>query len=218
MPLITRLWSSFRDALTRLCATLAPLHTQTHKERRDLRRTLTALEAFARRIVLLEAMSLSHLDRGSSDAHASLTRLRRSQASASPRGEARGPRSKARRSSLRLWPRFKRSSARIRQLGPPALVRDIWREQYRAALIARLKSAPRRPITTRLADRIGALENILAAPLRAAKRLARTLVRLPSLALKLVMARIRSLCGVDPALYDEMQDALFTPALKLNSS
>lgn len=206
MPFLTRLWSSFREALSRLRATLQPLHTQDRKERRELRRALAGLEAFARRVVLLEAMSLprTRLDRASSDAPASL--------------KARGPRKTTSPPSLRLWPRQKRGAARVRQLGPPLLVRDIWREQHRAALIARLKDARRRPITTRLADRIGALENLIAAPLRAAKRLAHKLVRLPSLALKLVMARLSAARGIDPVLYTQLQDALFPRALALNSS
>jgi hypothetical protein len=200
--LITRLWSSFRDALTRLRATLQPLHTQTRKERADLRRALAQLEDFVRRVVLLEAMTLrpGFSDREPSGSH--------------PRWKTRGPR----KPTLRLWPRQKRGAPRIRQLGPPTLVRDIWRDQHRAALIARLKTARRRPITTRLADRIDALENILAAPLRAAKRLARKLARLPLLALKLVMARLTAARGIDPALYGELQDTLFPPAFALNSS
>jgi hypothetical protein len=202
MPLITRLWSSFREALTRLRATLQPLHTQDRKERRDLRRTLAGLEAFARRVVLLEAMAPK----------------RKGWDREPPGSLARKARSQKRQPTLRLWPRQKRGAPRIRQLGPPALVRDIWRDQHRAALIARLKTARRRPITTRLADRIDALENILTAPLRAAKCLARKLARLPSLALNLVMARFTTARGIDPALYSELQDALFPDTFALNSS
>lgn len=204
MPLITRLWSSLRAALNQLRATLQPLHTQTRKERRDLHRALAGLEAFVRRVVLLEAMTLGHLDRGPSDPQCG--------GGANAGLQTRAPR----KPCLRLWPRQKRTGPRVRQLGPPVLVREIWRDQHRAALIARLKHTKRRPIVTRLADRIDALENILAAPLRAAKRLARKLVRLPSLALKLVMARLRTAIGIDPSLHNELQDALMPRAL--NSS
>lgn len=200
--LITRLWSSFRDALSRLRATLQPLHTQTRKERRDLHRALAGLEAFVRRVVLLEAMALNPVGSDREPSGSQLTSGKRRQ----------------RKPCLRLWPRHKRTGPRIRQLGPPVLIREIWRDQRRAALIDRLKHAKRRPITTRLADRIDALENILAAPLRAAKRLARKLVRLPALALKLVMARLRAALGIDPSLHSELQDALFPRALALNSS
>lgn len=200
--LITRLWSSFRVALTLLRASIAPLATLDRKERRALHRWLVSLEVYGRRVVLLEALRLGRLEAASPASHA--------------RPKTRGPRTPR----LRLWPRATRPRARIRLLGPPTSLREIWREQHRATLIARLRAARAysRARHLILADRIDALESIITAPTRAARRLARKLVRLPSLALKLVMARLTFVRGVAPALYDELQDALFPPALALNSS
>src|SRR5262245_59429848 len=101
MQLISRLWSNAREVLTRLRASLLPLDTLDRKERRDLRAWIAALEAFVRRIVLLEALSLDHLDRGSSDPHWRHV--------GNARLKARGPR----KPRLRLWPQPKRTGPRI---------------------------------------------------------------------------------------------------------
>jgi hypothetical protein len=208
LELLSRLWSNARLALTRLRASLFPLDTLDRRERRDLRRWLAALEAFVRRIVLLEALHLK--ERGSSDPH-----VQRQQNAGL---KARAP--TKRRPRLRLWPQAKRTGPRIRQLGPPVLVRDIWREQRRDALIARLKAARgrRRKPHIILADRIDALESILAAPMRAARRLARKLAQLPSLAMKLAFAITRPVPGIDDAIPHEAHNAVIAPALALNSS
>lgn len=210
--LLTQLWSNVRAALSRLRATLAPLDTLTSKERRDLRTWLRALETFARRVVLLEALSLDRLDRGFSLS----AEARRAKGEGASARKARIQRK--RRPTLRLWPRPKPPRARIRLLGPPTLVRDIWREQHRATLIARLQSARgnRRPAHVRLADRIDALENLLAAPMRAARRLARKLTR--SLALKLAMLRQAPVPGVDDDDQNAAQHAGVTGALAFDSS
>jgi hypothetical protein len=205
--LLSHLWSNARHALTRLRRSLLPLDTLDKKERRDLGRWLTALEAFVRRIVLVEALSLevSKLDREPPGSHA--------------RREARAPTSKRKRPPrLRLWPQPKRTGPRIRQLGPPVLVRDIWREQRRAALIARLTAARgrRRKPHIILADRIDALESILAAPMRAARRLARKLTQLPRLAFKLAFTPTRPVPGIDQAIPHDAQSAAVK--LALNSS
>lgn len=207
LPLLSRLWPIARAALTRLRATIAPLNTLTTNERRDLRTWLRALETFVRRVVLLEALSLAPLDRASSDAH-----LHGCQQSA--RLKTRDPR----KPTLRLWPRPARPRARIRLLGLPTLVREIWREQHRAMLIARLQSAhaQRRPAHIRLADRIDALESILATPIRAARRLARKLTR--ALAMKLAMARQAPIPGVDHDIQNDTQHASITGALAYDSS
>ena len=190
LELLSRLWSNAREALTRLRASLPRLDTLDRKERRDLRRWLTVLEAFVRRIVLLEAL---HLDRASSDAHSQ----RRTNAGL----KARGPR----KPRLRLWPQPKRTGPRIRLLGPPTTVAEIWCDQRRDALIARLKAARgrrRRPHIV-LADRIDALESILAAPMRAARRLARKLAQMPRLALKLAFTPTRPVPGIAEAIPQE---------------
>jgi hypothetical protein len=208
LPLVSRLWSHAREVLTRLRATLMPLDTLDRKERRDLRQWLTALESFARRIVLLEALSLPPLDREPSGSH--------SQRDANAGLKARDPR----KPRLRLWPQPKRAGPRIRQLGPPVLVREIWRDQHRAALIARLAivRTRRRPSLTRLADRIDALESLIAAPLRAARRLARKLAQLPRLALKLAAAITRPGPNLDETLLHEAHNAVWPGARALNSS
>ena len=209
LELISRLWSNARQALTRLRASLPRLDTLDRKERRDLRRWIAALEAFVRRIVLLEALSLdvSRLDREPWGSHA--------------RREARAPTSKHKRPPrLRLWPQTRRTGPRVRQLGPPVLVRDIWRERRRDALIARLKAARgrRRKPHIILADRMDALESILDAPMRAARRLARKLAQLPRLAMKLAFTPTRPVPGMDDAIPHEAHNAVVGPALALNSS
>jgi hypothetical protein len=207
VELLSRLWSNAREALTRLRASLPRLDTLDRKERRHLRRWIAALEAFVRRIVLLEALTLdvSRLDREPPGSHA--------------RREARAPTSKHKRPPrLRLWPQPKHTGPRIRQLGPPVLVRDIWRDNARAALIARLAAARhhRRKPHIVLADRIDALDSILAAPMRAARRLARKLAQLPRLALKLAFAVTRPVPGIDEAIPHEAHSAAVE--LALNSS
>jgi hypothetical protein len=204
LSLLSRLWSTARAALTRLRATIAPLGTLDAKERRHLRSWLRALEAFARRVVLLGALHLngSEWDREPSGSLARKACLSRAQA----------------KPALRLWPRPKPPRARIRQLGPPVLVRDIWRDQHRATLIARLNAARgrRRPLHIRLADRIDALENLLAAPIRAIRRLARKLTR--TLALKLAMTPQHAIAGVDDSVQHDLQHTTVAGALALDSS
>ncbi len=210
LPLLSRLWSHAREVFARLRATLMPLDTLDKKERRALSQWLAALEAFARRIVLIEA--LSFLDRGSSDPHA--------QRSTNAGLKARGPRTSKRSPRLRLWPKPNRTGPRIRLLGPPTSVAEIWRDQRRDALIARLKAArgKRRQPHIILADRIDALESILAAPLRAARRLARKLAQMPKLALTFAMIPIRPGPALDDALLHEAHNAVWPGARKLNSS
>jgi hypothetical protein len=168
---LARLWSHAADALSRLRATLMPLDTLLAKELRHLRTTLRALELFCRRLALTEAL----LDRGSSLS----AEARRAKAE----GKARGPR----KPCLRLWPRPPRIRARIRLLGPPTLVREIWRERERAALVAQLARARQqhKPTHLRIADRIDALQRFLDSPCAGVRRLARKLRAIPKLAFKL---------------------------------
>jgi hypothetical protein len=91
---------------------------------------------------------------------------------------------------LRLWPRASSSDGpRVRDLGPPRLVRITQREQARLAFARRMSATPRRPEPERLARRIEALARLLDKPVRAAGRLARVLARRPSLACKLAFKR-----------------------------
>jgi hypothetical protein len=209
LQLLSRLWLNAREVLTRLRSSIGRLDVLDRKESRDLRSWIAGIEAYVRRIVLLEALHLDRLDRGSSDPHVL-------GANKNARLKTRGPR----KPRLRLWPRPKRTGPRIRQLGPPVLVRDVWREQRRAALIARLAAARtrRRAPHVILADRIDALDAILAAPMRAARRLARKLAKLPRLALKLAFTATRPVRGADEPLMHEAHNATIGPALALNSS
>jgi hypothetical protein len=75
---------------------------------------------------------------------------------------------------------------RVRDLGRPLLVRDIWREQARRRLIERLHPKPDAEAAHRrnhakartLARRFEALRRVLADPRRAVARLARMLCKL----------------------------------------
>jgi hypothetical protein len=73
-------------------------------------------------------------------------------------------------------------------------MREIWRDQKRNALLARLKlaRAHRKPAHLRIADRIDALQRFLDAPRAAVRRLARKLRAIPKLAFRLA-AKLTSL-------------------------
>ena len=185
---LASLWSHATNALSRLRTALMPLDTLLAKELRDLRTSLRALEAFCRRLALTEA--LAHLDRGSSLS----AEARRAKAEDPHRTngknaglKARGPRRRLPR--LRLWPAPPRVRPRIRLLGPPTSLREIWRDQKRDALIARLAQARarRKPAHLRIADRIDALQRFLDAPLAGVRRLARKLRAIPKLAFRLAV-------------------------------
>lgn len=203
---LARLWSHAVNALQRVRATLLPLDTLLAKELRELSANLRALEAFCRRVALTEALNI--LDRASSDAH-----------SATPRAnaglKARGPRKRL--PALRLWPRAPRMPVRVTLLGPPTSMREIWREQRRNALIARLKLARARTKLThlKLADRIDALQRFLDAPLAAVRRLARKLRQAPKLAFKIAMRPGPPSPHLSPDHIDELGNLMW-PAL--NSS
>ena len=153
------------------------------KEAREVRSWLNPLIALVRRLVLIEAIALAKsaiLDRASSDAQC--------QRHAKAGLKARGPRTP----SLRLWPRIKHTGPRIRQLGSPVLVRDIWRDNARAAAARHLQRVRfmRPPPSVQLARRIEALTRILDRPLSAAHRLARKLRAIPKFALKLIARKL----------------------------
>jgi len=149
------------------------------KERREIQTWLGPLIAMVRKIVLIEAIALlPRLDRASSDAH------RQRRANAQPK--ACGPRKPA----IRLWPRPARNTGpRIRQLGPPLLVAEIWRADARAAAAWRLRQIRfmRRAAGVEIARRVEALARLLKRPLGAARRLARKLRASRQLTLKLAL-------------------------------
>ncbi|MGD9815939.1 MAG: hypothetical protein AB7F85_09430 [Hyphomonadaceae bacterium] len=182
--LLSRFWPALRLALTLLRATLAPLDTLDRRERAHVRAWLRALEGLARKAVLIAARAVTL-----SDAPA---RPRPNTATpAAPRAGKRLPR-------LRLWPKLRRGRARVRQIGPPLLVREIWRERARAARAAQLAKArlERKPFHIRFADRLDALERLIENPAPAARRLARKLAQAPKIALKIVAARFGEARGV----------------------
>jgi hypothetical protein len=83
---------------------------------------------------------------------------------------------------------------RVRLLGPPTSMREIWRDRRREALIERLRAARARmkPQHVRLADRIDALQRFLDAPRPAIRRLARKLRRAAKLAYTIAARRVRA--------------------------
>jgi hypothetical protein len=173
-PPLARLWAHVTDALSRLRASIGLLHTLIAKERRELRASLRALEAFCRRLAIVEALKLSAPVRPVRDQTAKRLRV-----------------SGKRRLCLRLWPRVRPAPVRVTMLGRATSMREIWRAQKRAALLARLAHARlhRKPAHLRLADRIDALQHFLDAPSRALRRLARKLRRTPKLGFAIAARR-----------------------------
>jgi hypothetical protein len=165
----------------RMCAAIGAAAALTErvwigpKEQGEIRRWLNPLLAMIRRLVLIEAIALAR-------------------AAPAPRRpvlqqQKPAPRAKPGAAwSLRLWPKPRRTGPRLRQLGPPLLVRDIWRERAREAAAAQLnrvrfmRPAPQ----AQFARRLAALAAILERPLAAARRLAKKLRPTPRFALKLL--------------------------------
>jgi hypothetical protein len=187
---LAHLWTHVTAALSRLRASIGLLHTLVAKERRALRTSLRALEVFCRRLAIAEALRLR-----AGDTHAFLTagsqRTPQGNACMSPASASPPVKRAKRRPCLRLWPRPQRSPVRITLLGPPTSLREIWRDQKRAALIAQLAGARqrRKPAHLRLADRIDALQRFLDAPGPALRRLARKLARTPKLGFAIAARR-----------------------------
>ena len=184
--LLSRFWPALRLALTLLRTTLAPLDTLDRRERANVRAWLRALEVLARKAVLIAARALTL-----GDARPRPRPRPHTTAPAAPRAGKPPPR-------LRLWPKLRRGRARVRQIGPPLLVREIWRERARAALAAQLAKArlERKPFHVRFADRLDALERLIENPAPAARRLARKLAHAPKIAAKIVAARFGEARGV----------------------
>ncbi|WP_395644814.1 hypothetical protein [Terricaulis sp.] len=173
---LARLWTHAQSAITALCASLLPLDTLIAAERRRVRSWLRALETFCRRVALTEALALE-----------------RASPHVRTRAKSAGAMRAKRRASLRLWPKFKPSNARIRLLGAATSVREIAAAQQRAALAARLAAGRqnRKPAHLRIADRIEALQSFLGAPLRAVRALARKLRQTPGIAHAIVAQTMR---------------------------
>jgi len=178
---IAHLWQAARALFDRMRAAIGEAHDIANRRLdRDtlaaMRAWLRPLEALVRRTVLIEASVLARTP-------------------APPRKATSGVAVRAapppqRKPSLRLWPRTPPPPARIRQLGPPLLVRDIYRERARAAQPRHLNMVRfmRPPEPLRIARRIEALARVLDKPANAIRRLARKLRALPKLAFKLAAA------------------------------
>jgi hypothetical protein len=183
------------------------LDTLLAKEQRELRTWLRAHELFCRRLALTEALTL--LD------HASPLSAVARRAKAEDR-QRRHPRKRLPR--LRLWPTPPSKRPRILLLGPPTSMREIWRDQKRDVLIARLKRARgrRKPAHLRLADRIDALQRFLDAPRAGIRRLARKLRAIPKLAFriaaKLTALRPHSSPHLDPDRFRESSQLCWAAA------
>lgn len=161
-------------------ATSACLHQLTRRERRSAREWLDALERMVRNLLLIEVRALGLPPLGSP-----------ARSPASPSAQA--PRAPAPRPpAFILVPESARTRphpARIRRLGPPFLVSDLWRDAAHARLIAALRSAPRPAPHAHLVNRIAALARVIAEPLPAIRRLARLLRARLALASAIAIAR-----------------------------
>ncbi|MBC7770395.1 MAG: hypothetical protein H7124_16570 [Phycisphaerales bacterium] len=187
---ISRLWSAARAMFERMGAAIGAAASIALRERlapeelQLMRGFLRPLELLVRQTVFIEAAALV-LAR-----HQRLPRLGEIKRLPKPlfaHMPAPPPRQSERRPSLRLWPQRAPPPARIRQLGPPVLVREIYLERAREAQSRRLNMVRfmRPPEPLRIARRIEALTRILEKPLAAARRLARKLRIQPKLAIKL---------------------------------
>ncbi len=133
--------------------------------RRRVRAWLAPLEAMVRKLLIVEAAALKPPP----------PRAAKSKTPAARKPAAKRP------PSFNLIPELAREPqcrARVRQIGPPLLVREIWREQRRRALIAQLAKAPRPAPFTRLINRVCAVARVVGNPLPHARRLARLLNRI----------------------------------------
>lgn len=171
------LWFSANAMLARVlhligAATAPAIMRLARRQRAELIDWLVSLEAMVRKLLLIEAAAL-----------AGRPNPLRPTPSCNEKG-ANDPNSRAankRTPAFNLIPviaREARHPARIRQLGPAFLVRDIWREQRADARLDRLRGAPKPLPGVRLANRVAALLRVIENPLRHARRLARLMRRL----------------------------------------
>lgn len=182
---IPQLWSAARDLFARMrvaigdAAAIQLRRALASRETQVMRDWLRALEGLVRKLVLIEATYIEIKP-------APRLAPRRAATKAQAKTEQR-----RRPLAFRLWPRVVPHPARIRDLGPPLILRDLWRENRRLQRSAHLKAirAPRMPEAERLARRIEALGRVLDKPLAAARRLARKLRDMPRLLMRLAAAR-----------------------------
>jgi hypothetical protein len=186
------LWFIARQMLTQLlcvagAATAAALAGLTRRHRAEVLTWLPPLETLVRKLLLIEAAALA-------------PRLIAKRAG----GDQRARTARAHQVAFKLSPLAlpKAHPARIRLLGAPTTLAELWLNQRRAARVSRLSEAPRAAPNVRLANRIAALAAVIAKPLPHARRLAR-LLRRPSGAAKLADAIASARLGRRPLTFND---------------
>jgi hypothetical protein len=199
---ITDLWREARswlaDALHDFLGPVEIARTLARKARSAIRRRLALIEALLMKLLLIEAARhpgwTARLQARTATA-AGPCAPGGARSNLSPAEDPTNPATWRVRFRLRIPPDPKRvrpmpprdtGGPRIRDLGRPLLVRDIWREQARRSLIDRLRPKPNAEAAharaqrkaRKLARRFEALRRVLADPRRAIVRLARKLAAL----------------------------------------
>ncbi|MBC7769061.1 MAG: hypothetical protein H7124_09770 [Phycisphaerales bacterium] len=200
---IASFWAAARALYQRMRASLgAPeaIAQRRHIERETLaamRAWLRPIEALVRKLIFIEAAALAREPQAPRLAPVQRATPCFRKATLEP--QKRVP-------SLRIWPRDPPMPARIRQLGLPLLVRDIYRERARDARSRQLNMVrfmrPSEPL--RIARRIEALARLLEKPTSAIRRLAKKLRAAPLIALKIALAPWPRSPHADPHLQGDV--------------
>lgn len=191
------LWRDMRtwlaDALHDFLSPIEVANTLARKARNAVRRRLALLESLLMKLLLIEASRVSVPPPCRRQKPAGKTPAAREFTPEDPTNPATWrvrftpripPSPQQQRQRARQYAAA--AGPRIRDLGPPLLVRDIWRDNARRALIARLKPkadaaashARAQAKALKLAHRWEALRRVLADPRRAIAALARKLAAL----------------------------------------
>jgi hypothetical protein len=193
------LWFIARQMLTQLlcvagAATAAALAGLTRRQRAEVLTWLPPLETLVRKLLLIEAAALTPL----------VVAKRAG-------GERRAQTARAHQVAFKLSPlaSTKAHPARIRLLGAPTTLAELWLSQQRAVRVSRLNEAPRAAPNVRLANRIAALAAVIAKPLPHVRRLAR-LLRRPSGAAKLIDTIASARLGRRPLTFNDQAFACAT--------
>lgn len=205
---IADLWRRARDYFARMRTALS--HAA------DQRAWLRPLEAMVRKIVLVEATKLAREPQKPTPPKLPPLVLSIYVRPAPPPY----PEPRPHKPRFRLWPRQAPPPVRIRQLGPPLLVRDLYRERFRDAQARQLAMVRfmRANEPTRIAGRIEALERILAKPIAAVRRLARKLRSQPKFALVLAVTRWPRSAHADLDTQNLLSRECYFAALALNDT
>lgn len=186
------LWFIARQMLTQLlfvagAATATTLAGLTRRHRAEVLTWLPPLETLVRKLLLIEAAALPP------------TKIAKRAG-----GNQRAQTARAHQPTFKLSPLSPPNAhpARIRLLGAPTTLAELWLDQQRAARVSRLSAAPRAAPNVRLANRIAALAAVIAKPLPHARRLAR-LLRQPSGAAKLADAIATARLGRRPFTFND---------------